>query len=220
MFLATPFIWPDPAKDAVHVKATMYGMWSVAFATWNGARVVQHERLRVDDASNATKSWTLLDDDGNLVVLIIRKDLSTANVSVTVQVSGLSLTSSYAANSIETSAPSMTSKSGISMAGLTWDGTTDGLPVPIRPLHSSGYRSTRVLPLVRRIVEAGSESDVELGVSQYDVIVRPASVLVLVVPTSHDGKASWQQRVAAVLRVRSVAEPHYTASATEAALQD
>ena len=190
MFLATPFIWPDPSKDEVRVEATMYGMWMFAFATWNGASLIDHQRLRVDDVGNATKSWTLMDNDGNIVLLLVRKDQQPINVTVTLQLLGVNV--GYDANTIETSAPSMSSKTGLSMAGLTWEGTTNGLPVPTAFATAAGYRSTAVT--ARRV-----DGDGAMMVA-YDVAVRPASVLAVVIPTFDDKGASWKRRVAAILR--------------------
>ena len=85
----------------------MFGMWMFAFCTWNGARIIAHERVRMNAASNATKRWTLLDDDGNLVIVLIRKDQLDANVTVTVQLSGA--TAGWTENAI---APRLNSTSG------------------------------------------------------------------------------------------------------------
>ena len=205
MFLATPFIWPDPTRDEVRVESTMYGMWMFAFATWNGARIIDHSRLRVNDASNATKSWTLLDNDGNVVVLLIRKDLQAVNVTVTVQLDGVEV--GYDANCIETSAPSTTSKSGLSMAGLTWEGTTNGLPMPTASASSAGYQSSAVTAHVRRDSSSRMGGGSEAPMVAYDVVVRPASVLAVVIPTSDDQGASWKRRVSTILRAKSDVAP-------------
>ena len=201
-FLAGPFVWPDPARDEVTVHPTLYGMWMFAFATWNGARIVDHQRVHVSDASNATKSWTLVDDDGNLVLLLIRKDQQQVNVTVTLQLSGVE--TGYDGHFIEASAPNVTSKTGLSMADLTWQGTTNGLPVATT---SARHQSATVKPRVSR--ERGSEagSGNAAAVVMYDLLVRPASVLAVVIPTSDDQGASWQRRVSTILRVNSEATP-------------
>lgn len=183
-------------------QPTLYGMWMFAFTTWQHARLVTHQRLQLNDTLNATKSWTLVDEDGNLVVLLIRKDQRAAAVMVTIRLSGVQV--GYDANSVEVSAPSVTSKSGLSMAGLTWDGTTDGLPVPTAAAESAGYLSTKVSATVQRSdgsddVGGGSET----VTASYEVSVRPASVLAVVIPTSDDQGRSLQRRVSTVLRVKS-----------------
>ena len=197
MFLATPFIWRDPARDEVTVEPTLYGMWMFAFATWNGARLVAHSRLRVNDAANATNSWALRDDDGNLVVLLVRKDQAQANVTVTLQLAGVG--GGYEAHSIEASAPSVTSRKGISMAGLTWEGTTDGLPVPVASATTAGYHFTTLAARVSRSGGSGGH-DGQQAIVEYDLVVQPASVLAVVIPTADDAGASWKRRVSTILR--------------------
>ena len=197
MFHATPFIWPDPARDEVLVQPTLYGMWMFAFATWNGARVIAHQRLQVTDVSNATKAWTLTDNDGNIVVVLVRKDVSVAGVRVSLQLSGVD--EGYDANSIVVSAPNVTSKTGLSMAGLTWDGTTNGFPVPTAGASSAGYQSTTVKAQVRKDGRGTSGT----AVVTYNVNVNPTSVVTVVIPTSNDQNASWRRRISTILRLKS-----------------
>ena len=188
-FLATPFIYPKYDVDEVSVKPMMYGMWMFAFITWNNARVISHNRstpsLAAEDVG-LVKSWTLVDADESLVVLIVRKDRnSTAPINVTIQLDVPSGDAVWAASYITVSAPSITAKTGIIMAGMTWEGTTNGLPRKVNP-SADGAEFTTVNPKSEKKV---SVDRVVVQHLTYTVMVPPTTALAMVIPTSSAGVA-------------------------------
>ena len=210
-FLAGPFIYPRFDVDEVLVKPMMYGMWAFAFATYNHARILNHTRTAAAPSPqlDLVKSWTLVDADDNLVVVLIRKDrngTAPLNVSLVVELPE----AVYAAHQVLITAPSMTATSGIALAGLTWEGTTNGVPRQVNGGDAeAGFDSTRIQPTEERRADGTLERR-----WTYAATVPPHSVAIVVIPTSAVGAASWQRRVQTILRVtppaESVAEPTAT----------
>ena len=204
-FLATPFIYPHYAEDSVSVKPMMYGMWMFAFATWNHARIVPNTRavggggVVVAASLDLVKLWTLVDADDNVVVVMVRKDHNGTNpVDVVVLVEVKDGAASYAASVVVCSAPSMTAMTGITMAGMTWDGTTNGVPRQVKG-GQDGFESTRIAAQERRSMRADGTEVKQLA---YPVTLASSSAAVLVIPTNAGGGASWQQRVQSILQVK------------------
>lgn len=124
-FRASPFLIPNATVDAVTVLPISYGMWTFALAAWNNARFI--DSVRVDSApSPLVKTWTLRDEDGNVVVVVVHKgynETSAMGVSVSVT-SDQPLTSPAVVVRLE--AASVREGDDIRLAGLTFRDTTDG----------------------------------------------------------------------------------------------
>ena len=196
-FLAGPFLYPQFDVDAVTVKPMMYGMWMFAFATSNHARILPNTRSANTTALNLVKVWTLVDADENVVVVLVRKDHNgTQPVVVDVLVDVQDEVEGYTAEQVVVTAPSMVAKTGIAMAGLTWEGTTNGVPRQVKG-GQKGYDSTRISPTQQLRMRADGTLDKTLS---YPVTLTPASAAVVVIPTNAGGQASWQRRVQTILQ--------------------
>ena len=192
-FLATPFYYEDPDKDEVTAQATIYGMWMFALATWQHARIISTARVDSDAGLGPLKSWTLLDADHNVVVLLVHKDYNTSTVArVNVSLALPNATQVFPAHLVPLTAPSVTAKQGIALAGLSWDGTTNGRP---RMLRKGGRLETEE---VQPVLTQGDGAETTVV---YSVSMRPVSVLLLVIPTRAEAvPGSWKARVASILQ--------------------
>ena len=209
VFRAAPFLVPDAAVDAVEVLPMLYGQWMFAFVSWNAARLVNTTRLdsAASLSSSACKTWTLLDADGNVVVVVINKaynDSRPVNLSISVASAFAAVSSSSAAvvaRVVRLTAPHIASASGIALAGLTFDNTTDGLPRPVKP-----GATAQVETLTARRSGDAAESVV-------DVLVPGGSVAAVVLSSGERGEASWRRRRSEILRF--AASPASTTARTD-----
>jgi hypothetical protein len=102
-----------------HVQPLYYGMLLFAQATaWQGRPLP----LSMTTSANL-KAWAFLDANGAVRVAVINKDTIAAGV-VTFQLPGRG-----AGSLSRLLAPGLTATNGITCAGQTFDGTTDGLPL-------------------------------------------------------------------------------------------
>ena len=198
VFRAAPFIVPDAEVDAVEVLPMLYGQWMFAFATWNSARLVNTTRVDSSASLSACKSWTLLDADGNVVVVIINKAYNHSQpVNVSISIASASPAETVA-RVVRLTAPHIASTAAIALAGLTFDNTTDGLPRPVKP-----GTGTEVELLSARRRRSTPAVDAVLGEAVgavFDVLVRGGSVAAVVLSSGQDGEASWQRRHKDILR--------------------
>ena len=207
--LAGPFLYPQFNVDAVTVKPMMYGMWMFAFATYNYARILPNSRSVSTPALDLVKVWTLVDADENVVVVLVRKDHnSTAPVMVDVVVEVKDGAATYTAEQVVVTAPSMVAKTGIAMAGLTWEGTNNGVPRQVKG-GKAGYDSTPISPTEQRRMRTDGTLKKQLS---YSVTLAATSAAVVVIPTNAGGQVSWQRRVQTILQV----SPTPTSSPTSA----
>ena len=190
LFRAAPFIVPDAARDAIEVLPTMYGMWLFALATHNGARVVDAVRTDSVPGLSLLKTWTLRDADDDVVVVAIHKLYNATDpATLTVSVASDGRLTSPVANAVRMTAPSVKSPASISLAGLTWEGTTSGR---VRLVNGTE-------PVIER-VQGQSHSQ---GVWHYTVQVKPGEAVLIAIPThsaTATGGRSWDERELALLR--------------------
>ena len=189
-FRAAPFIVPNASKDAIEVLPVMYGMWLFAIATVNGARIVNATRTDSSTDLSQLKTWTLRDADNDIVVVAVHKLYNATDSAIlAVSVASDGRLVSPVANAIRMMAPSVRSSSSISLAGLTWDDSTDGR---VRLVNGTE-------PVIER-VQGRSQSE---GVWLYTVQVQPGEAVLVAIPTQSDittGSESWDEREMALLR--------------------
>ena len=203
-FQATPFVYLHDTVDEVTVRPMMMGMWMWTFVTWNHARIVEHARV---SSSPLVKSWTLLDADRNVVVLVIRKDRNgTDPVSISVTIDVPDTAEQYPANAVTVSAPSITAYTGITLAGWTWEGTSDGLPRKVG--GGDGIDSVSVEAVAERRQTADGLIAKQLT---YTFSLNPAAAVAIVIPTSAAHvNSSWERRVRTILRTSPSPTTHST----------
>ena len=177
VFRAAPFIVPDASKDAIEVLPIMYGMWMFALASRNQARIVNSTRTDSTTGLSQLKTWTLRDADDSVIVVAIHKLYNaTSNATLAVSVAVDRTLTAPIASAVRMMAPSVQSPLGISLAGLTWEGTTDGRA---RPLNGS-------LPVVERV--QGEQQGG--GVWLFTVQVKPGEAVLISIPTQHTTTAT------------------------------
>jgi len=123
----TPYNAFDFTQSGTQFTATVNPLYYAAFlfaqATCNQARLVPVQTVTPTTAN--LKVWATLDEASGIVhVVVLNKDLSQSPV-VSIQVP----VETTAATSILLTAPSVSSKNGITLGGQTFDGTTDGGPL-------------------------------------------------------------------------------------------
>ena len=190
VFRAAPFVVPDADVDAIEVLPIMYGMWLFALASRNDARIVNATRIDSTDGLSLLKTWALRDADDDVVVVAVHKLYNaTDNATLAVSVASDGSLTAPVAHVLRMTAPSVYSSSSITLAGLTWDNTTNGR---IRLANGS-------VPAVER-VQGQSQGD---GVWQYTVQVRPGEAVLIAIPTQQyaaSGTESWDERERALSR--------------------
>ena len=189
VFRAAPFIVPNASNDAIEVLPIMYGMWLFALATANDARIINATRTDSTPGLSQLKTWTLRDADDDIVVVAIHKLYNaTDDATLTVSVTSDGNQTAPVANAVRMTGPSVRSPSSISLAGLTWDNTTDGRA-----------RAVNGIQPVIELVPADWQAE---GVWRYTVQVRPGQAVMLSIPTQSDAAADafWDERKSAILR--------------------
>ena len=153
---------PDKFDNAT-VQPLYYGLWSFNTFIANGTRLTQ---TNVTSTSNSlVKVWSGVRGNGELVVMVIHKDMSaTASATVHITLPGEE-TRSEAGRLVRLTpgAAGVSSTSGLKFGGYTFDGTRDGVPV-----GESEWESVPVW---------GSKRG-------YDVTVSPVSLAILTIPTA------------------------------------
>ena len=105
------------------VHPLYYGMLFFAETVREGSTLVEVDQT----TSSNVKTWATVDDQGVMRVLVINKDLSDSG-DVHISIPG----ASQNATLIRLEAPDVESKTGVTLAGQTFDGSTNGLPVGSR----------------------------------------------------------------------------------------
>ena len=105
------------------VHPLYYGMLFFAETVRDGSTLVEVDQT----TSSNVKTWATVDDQGVMRVLVINKDLSDSG-DVHITIPG----ASQNATLIRLEAPDVESKTGVTLAGQTFDGSTSGLPVGSR----------------------------------------------------------------------------------------
>ena len=191
VFRAAPFIVPDARRDAVEVLPLMYGLWMFALATLNDARIVNASRTDSATGLSQLKTWTLRDASERVVVVAIHKLYNaTADAALSVSVAVDRNLSAPVASAVRLTAPSVHSPMGVSLAGLTWEGTSDGRA---RPVNGSN-------PLIERM--QGVQQAPQLWL--FTLQVRPGEAVLLSIPTQPTatgaGGEAWDGLEQALLR--------------------
>jgi len=149
-------------EDSAEVKPLYYGLWAFNYLIANHARLYS---ATVTSSNPLIKVWQATDSKGQTRVMVIHKDITAteaADVTITLP-PGVSL-SGYASLLRLTPGPGgVSSSSGLSFAGLTYDNTTDGLPTGT---------------LAPQSVPANSDHH------GYSISVSPVSVVILDLPAS------------------------------------
>ena len=190
VFRAAPFIVPDASRDEVEVLPVMYGMWLFALAAVNGARIVEVNRTDSTPTLSPLKTWALRAADDDVVVVAVHKVYNATDIpTLVLAIASDGRLASPVANVVRMTAPSVRSPQSISLAGLTWENTTDGR---VRPV-SGGE------PVIERVQgRAGGE-----GVWEYTVEVRPGEAVLISIPTQPSNASEglqWDEREQALLR--------------------
>jgi sugar lactone lactonase YvrE len=112
------------SSGAATVYAPYYGVLFFSQAIQNGAQPLP---VTIAKTSGNVKIWATIDKSGVVRVVVLEKDLDGIGNSRTVS---LNLGSSFTGSGTLTTmtAPSLSSTSGITIAGQTFDGTTNGIP--------------------------------------------------------------------------------------------
>ena len=105
------------------VNPLYYGMLFFAETVRDGSTLVEIDQT----TSSNVKTWATVDDHGVMRVLVINKDLSDSG-EVHITIPGASQNASL----IRLEAPDVESKTGVTLAGQTFDGSTNGLPLGSR----------------------------------------------------------------------------------------
>ena len=113
------------APDRFLVQPIYYGLKMFAMATSSHARVVQ---LNTTTSTNShVHAYAALNTNNRLAVVVVHKDLqATQPTNVTFS---LPLKQSATARLIRLTAPSIDAEYGVMLAGQTYDGSVDGMPV-------------------------------------------------------------------------------------------
>lgn len=120
-----------PLYDDAEVRPLFYGLWAVAEAAPAGSAIVVP---RVVSTTNPLlRPWASIDQVGMTRVTVLYKDVNaTEDAAVTVHSSPACVAGSAATLTRLLSGPlSFSSKTGISYRGLSFDGTTNGVPQPL-----------------------------------------------------------------------------------------
>jgi hypothetical protein len=156
----TAIAYPDmTTTDLPQVRPLFYGMWAFVLGTAGpDARLVQ---AQVDTSDPLLKAYVTADTMGTVRVTVIHKGV---NAAVPAQACiQLPATSSRQGQLLWLHAPSPHSRDGVTLAGQTFDGSTDGRPM-----------GTKVTQLITR---ATSEAC-------FSFEIPPGSAVILVVPLS------------------------------------
>jgi hypothetical protein len=112
------------------VRPLYYGMWAFASASRGGARLVA---ATVNTSNPLIKVWALQQSPTELTVLVIHKDAAAAAPArVSVAPPPGHAVSAAGGALARLIAPSVLSRYGVTFAGQTFDGSTDGFPVGAR----------------------------------------------------------------------------------------
>lgn len=120
------------------VRPLYYGMWAFAAATANNSRIVRTEVLSTTNPALVT--WATQDAHKIWRVSILYKD-ENATAPASIAIFPQTAFTHCFATLYTLQAPSMAAQSGLSFAGLTFDGSADGTP--------SGNMTTQTVQLVR-----------------------------------------------------------------------
>ena len=175
IFLASPILYMNWNIDDVKVFPMYYGMWMFARAVENHSRHIQYHRISTVDpqVSNDIKTHILMDQIGVIRVIIIHKgfNIYSHNMTISINITVEDISSLQTATVIRLTAPSITSKTGVNFGGLTFDGTTDGNP--------NG-----------KAVEEYIKPTVATSMGLYQVMISPASALIMTIPLCYHCRQS------------------------------
>jgi hypothetical protein len=160
------------------VNAPFLGMAAFTFATANGARLVQTVS---SNPGSLISGWAVLDATGTLRVTVVHKDTSPNAVAaqITVSLPGTTVVLPAQMALLLPGPGGLTSTSGLTWMGISWDSSKDGNPA-----------GTRVTQTVQPTV----------GLNGYQFMLAPYSAAILTIsataPTpSNATSASWGVRV-------------------------
>lgn len=120
-------MYHNTSEDVPYVQPLYYGLW--AFNTFIANRA-QLYSVSVASTNNYIKVWYSVADDGTGRVMVIHKDMAaTVPADVTINLpSSLRLSSPATLLRLTPGPAGVYANDGLSFAGLTYDGSTDGNP--------------------------------------------------------------------------------------------
>ena len=121
--------YDDPYDfDEAAVRPLFYGMWAFNNFMCNSSRLMN---TNVTTTNEMVKIWAAQSATGAMNVLVIHKDMNaTENATVTIlPPAGMRLRNEVVVVRLLPGADGVYSSSGISLGGLTFDGTGNGVPV-------------------------------------------------------------------------------------------
>jgi len=145
------------------VRPLYYGLYFFVQATQANSALIP---INAVSTNSFIKTWAVIDKNSLAIrVIVIHKDM-TANSSATVSISlsnSIGINYSTNASIVRLLASNVLSKTGITLAGQTFDGTTDGNPLGTRtttPIvaDSNGVFSFQVDPISAAFLEIVSKS--------------------------------------------------------------
>jgi hypothetical protein len=132
------------------VRPLYYGMRFFSLATAKHGRLLP---VKVKTPANV-HAWATLGDDGAVRVALINLNQK-LDVTISLRLPGMSETASV----VRMQAPSLTSRDGLTLGGLTWDGSVDGRPlgneVAEQVIYDKGSYSVLLPALQAVILTAG-----------------------------------------------------------------